>query len=197
MKYRVCVLAPVCLALQVVTAQSLITEDPADPDGPSVSVAADLLVGDSAQPQDLHVHGDTYLNGDLGLNGALSIGNTTTGAPASGAIRWTGSDFEGYDGAVWKSLTKTNFNQDLDLSGDDNPNTPTLDVNGGLRTDSLQVGESEPINEADLDRLNRLGKSIYYPDPPTTGTAPPTPTAQVPTAVSPPTRCSTNSASST
>ena len=166
MKYRVCVLAPVCLALQVVTAQSLITEDPADPDGPSVSVAADLLVGDSAQPQDLHVHGDTYLNGDLGLNGALSIGNTTTGAPASGAIRWTGSDFEGYDGAVWKSLTKTNLsNQDLDLSGDDNPNTPTLDVNGGLRTDSLQVGESEPINEADLDRLNRLGKSIYYPDP--------------------------------
>ena len=105
MKYRVCVLAPVCLALQVLTAQSLITEDPADPDGPSVSVAADLLVGDSAQPQDLHVHGDTYLNGDLGLNGTLSIGNTTTGTPASGAIRWTGSDFEGYDGTVWKSLT--------------------------------------------------------------------------------------------
>ena len=65
MKYRVCVLAPVCLALQVVTAQSLITEDPADPDGPSVSVAADLLIGDSAQPQDLHVHGDTYLDGKV------------------------------------------------------------------------------------------------------------------------------------
>ena len=121
MKYRVCVLVPVCLALQILTAQSLITEDPADPEGPSVSVAADLLIGDSAEPKDLHVHGDTLLDGNLGLNGALNIGTSTT-TPTSGAIRWTGSDFEGYDGSGWKSLTKTNFYYDFgaDFKGSDN-----------------------------------------------------------------------------
>lgn len=98
-------LLPILLLLKSTSAQSLVTEDPADPDGPSVSVAADLLVGDSVNPKELHVHGDTLLDGNLGLNGSLSIG-TSTSTPSTGAIRWTGSDFEGYNGTAWKSLTK-------------------------------------------------------------------------------------------
>jgi len=41
----------------------------------------------------------------LDVAGALRLG-TTSGTNA-GTIRWTGSDFEGYDGSTWKSLTST------------------------------------------------------------------------------------------
>jgi hypothetical protein len=39
----------------------------------------------------------------LEVTGAIRIANTATNN--AGTIRWTGSDFEGYDGADWKSLT--------------------------------------------------------------------------------------------
>jgi len=39
----------------------------------------------------------------LDVTGAVRLGNTPTNN--AGTIRWTGSDFEGYDGADWKSLT--------------------------------------------------------------------------------------------
>jgi hypothetical protein len=41
----------------------------------------------------------------LDVAGALHLG--TTANSNAGAIRWTGSDFEGYDGASWKSFTDT------------------------------------------------------------------------------------------
>ena len=39
----------------------------------------------------------------LDINGGLKIGNTTN--TNAGTIRWNGSDFEGYDGVEWLSLT--------------------------------------------------------------------------------------------
>jgi len=39
----------------------------------------------------------------LTVNGGIRIGNST--GTNSGTIRWTGSDFEGYDGGGWQSLT--------------------------------------------------------------------------------------------
>ncbi len=39
----------------------------------------------------------------LDVNGALRLGNTASAT--SGTIRWTGVDFEGFDGSVWQSLT--------------------------------------------------------------------------------------------
>ena len=39
----------------------------------------------------------------LNVNGAINIG--TTAGNSAGTIRWTGADFEGYDGGAWKSLT--------------------------------------------------------------------------------------------
>ena len=41
----------------------------------------------------------------LAVNGAIKISNTTT--PTTGTIRFSGSDFEGYDGSSWKSFTST------------------------------------------------------------------------------------------
>ncbi len=41
----------------------------------------------------------------LDVNGAVRIGNTTNSN--AGTMRWTGTDFEGYNGTEWKSLTST------------------------------------------------------------------------------------------
>lgn len=42
-------------------------------------------------------------DGDLDIYGGLTVGNTTS--PTAGTIRWSGTDFEGYDGSSWESLT--------------------------------------------------------------------------------------------
>lgn len=42
-------------------------------------------------------------NGDIMTTGGIIIGNNT--GTTAGTIRWTGSDFEGYNGAGWVSLT--------------------------------------------------------------------------------------------
>jgi len=47
--------------------------------------------------------GTTTIPEKLTVNGAVKLG-TTTGTNA-GTIRWTGSDFEGYNGTAWVSLT--------------------------------------------------------------------------------------------
>ncbi len=41
----------------------------------------------------------------LDVNGAIKIGSTD--GTSAGTIRWNGSDFEGYDGSAWQSLTAT------------------------------------------------------------------------------------------
>ncbi len=43
------------------------------------------------------------VNGTGSFSGGLKIGNTTTGV--AGMLRWNGSDFEGYNGSSWNSLT--------------------------------------------------------------------------------------------
>ncbi len=47
----------------------------------------------------------------LDVNGAVRIGNTTN--TNAGAIRWSGTNFEGYDGSNWVSLTASGGNWTL------------------------------------------------------------------------------------
>lgn len=49
--------------------------------------------------------GDFAPNQKLVVNGGLKIANTTTAT--AGSVRFTGTDFEGYDGSSWKSFTAT------------------------------------------------------------------------------------------
>jgi hypothetical protein len=55
----------------------------------------------------------------LEVDGAIRVGNTTNSN--MGTIRWTGSDFEGYDGGAWISFTSTGSGMDNDwtVSGAD------------------------------------------------------------------------------
>lgn len=41
----------------------------------------------------------------LEIEGAINISNNEVPNPEEGTIRWTGQDFEGFNGTVWKSLT--------------------------------------------------------------------------------------------
>lgn len=41
----------------------------------------------------------------LEVAGGLVVGNSGNAAPKAGTIRWTGQDFEGYNGSAWVSLT--------------------------------------------------------------------------------------------
>lgn len=47
--------------------------------------------------------GNTVLGGSLQIGTGLTLGNSTS--TTSGTLRWTGLDFEGYDGFNWRSLT--------------------------------------------------------------------------------------------
>ena len=49
--------------------------------------------------------GTTSPSQKLDVNGGIKVGNTANAT--AGTIRWTGSDFEGYDGTQWVSLTST------------------------------------------------------------------------------------------
>lgn len=47
----------------------------------------------------------------LAVDGAIVISNSNISNPSAGAIRWTGSDFQGFNGAVWMSLTSRASNK--------------------------------------------------------------------------------------
>jgi len=50
----------------------------------------------------------------LEVEGAIQIGNSEGDEPNAGTIRWPGTDFEGWDGNDWISLTG-GFVKDIDI----------------------------------------------------------------------------------
>ncbi len=93
---------------------------------------------------------DLYVDGVSYLGSSVKIGNYT-GTAQAGMIRWTGIDYEGYNGTSWVSLTSTNGTSQWITTGNNiyynsgnvgvgvsNPGAK-LDVNGKTKTTSLQV----------------------------------------------------------
>lgn len=62
------------------------------------------------------------IESDLDVEGTLTVGDSVA-TPLAGAIRWTGTDLEGFDGSEWKSLTQSSggssTDQTLSISGND------------------------------------------------------------------------------
>lgn len=60
----------------------------------------------------------------LDINGAVRLGNTTNTTPLAGTIRWneTTSDFEGFNGNEWKSLTQCSSTTQNNNTGMPNTN---------------------------------------------------------------------------
>ena len=52
-----------------------------------------------------------YIIGSLEVTGGVKFGNT--GTPFAGMIRWTGIDFQGYNGSTWESLTGASATADV------------------------------------------------------------------------------------
>ena len=68
----------------------------------------------------------------LDVSGAIKIGTTSTAN--SGTIRWTGTDFEGYNGSSWSSLTSGSSGSDGDwtISGSNIFSTVSGNVGIGI-----------------------------------------------------------------
>jgi hypothetical protein len=81
------------------------------------------------------------------INGAIKIG--TTISANTGTIRWSGSDFEGYDGSNWKSFTLSNWAGTLTLSGAPaityNPSSPKVGIGVVNPSAALDIHESSSV----------------------------------------------------
>lgn len=58
-------------------------------------------------------YSNTYSQEKLAVEGAIIIKNSEDPSPEPGTIRWTGADFEGWNGSEWMSLT-TSAVKDID-----------------------------------------------------------------------------------
>lgn len=122
-------------------AQGLVEEDDSVLGEEEVTIKADLLVeGNSTTTSAaLEVIGDAVITGDL------VVGPVADGTPAiAGTIRYnsTTSDFEGYDGSAWKSLT-FNFAPGTVVDGaifEATGNTETGDTNAIFGEDNTITG---------------------------------------------------------
>jgi hypothetical protein len=97
----------------------------------------------------------------LEVNGAIKLGYT--GQMNPGTIRWTGMDFEGYDGVDWKSLTATgggmpsgSLGQTLRHDGS------TWVANSNLYNDGMGVGigTSNPLFKLHVNGTARFDESL-------------------------------------
>jgi len=80
--------------------------------------------------------GTTTLSEKLNVNGAINIGNTT--GTNAGTIRYTGSDFEGYFGGAWHSLTSSS-DGDWTVSGSNMYSAVTGNVGIGTSAPSQKL----------------------------------------------------------
>lgn len=63
------------------------------------------MQGDLLLKRDMEVQGSVLLKKDAEIEGTLLVGMNNTPNPPAGTIRWNGTDFEGWNGLIWVSLS--------------------------------------------------------------------------------------------
>ncbi len=88
----------------------------------------------------------------LQVVGAINLG--TTANANEGTIRWTGSDFEGYAGGAWQTLTASGAGADDDwvIAGDD-----IYHIDGSVGIGALPMARSRALEE-DVSPLAEFGR---------------------------------------
>ena len=96
----------------------------------------------------------------LEIEGAIKIANFEDPTPDPGTIRWTGSDFEGWNGIIWVSLTgNASVGSVIDIDG--NP-YQTIRIGNqtwmteNLRTTHYNDGTAIQKEEVDVQWLYRV-----------------------------------------
>ncbi|MBV1924877.1 MAG: tail fiber domain-containing protein, partial [Flavobacteriaceae bacterium] len=87
------------------------------------------------------------------INGAIKIGTTLTAN--SGTIRWTGTDFEGYNGSVWKSFTINPIDTSPAWYNEGTTTNATVSTSDITRTGNIGLGVTNA--NASLDILDDRG----------------------------------------
>jgi len=97
------------------------------------------------------------------IEGAIVIGNSDDPNPKIGTIRWSGLDYEGYDGTTWKSLTSCGSQTDSTAPVLSCPANFVLD-NCNLTVNWTHNNPESTTVNYDL-RLNGIdpGQSVTYP----------------------------------
>jgi len=103
-------------------------------------------------------------NEQLIIEGSIVIADSESANPLAGTIRWTGQDFEGFDGTSWKSLT---------CGCDDEPDTDAILTcpSADFEIDNCNytiswIHENPKSNTVNYDLIiNRvvLGSPLVYP----------------------------------
>jgi hypothetical protein len=101
---------------------------------------------------------DLYVDG-IGYLGTAKVGNYA-GTPQEGMIRWTGADFEGYNGTSWVSLTVVGAaytaGDGIDINGTTITNTApspwsTNGSNISYDNGNVGIGTSSPSEKLDIN----------------------------------------------
>lgn len=96
----------------------------------------------------------------LELSSGITLSNSISNNPEPGTIRWTGSDFEGYDGNQWTSLTSASGNNSTNVM------SYFIGLPNGIQT-LLDAGETLPniiaagAQPSDFLGLKYLGGFIF------------------------------------
>ncbi len=93
----------------------------------------------------------------LDVAGAIRIGDNIN--RTSGTIRWTGNDFEGYDGNEWHSFTQQSLPQTLSLDDTELSISRGNSIDLGALQDGVEDADADPSNEL-ISRISLEGNEL-------------------------------------